>query len=79
VIGNIIRRAAPVAKANAELRPWTIPVLVGMASFLVANVTNPYLLKFDSMWVLFLPIVLLNVHAVKQERESQPTEEHPSD
>ena len=54
-------------------------MLVGMASFLVANVTNPYLLKFDSMWVLFLPIVLLNVHAVKQERESQPTEEHPSD
>ena len=72
VIGNIIRRAALVARAKPELRPWTIPVLVGMASFLIANVTNPYLLKFDSMWVLFLPVALLNVYAIRQENVNSP-------
>ena len=76
-VGNIIRRTASVARASVELRPWATPVLVGMASFLIGNATNPYLLKFDSMWVLFLPVALLNVNAVHQQSGWQPTTEHP--
>lgn len=70
VIGTIIRRTAVVARARVELRPWTIPVLVGMASSLVGNATNPYLLKFDSMWIWFLPVALLNVNAVLRNTET---------
>lgn len=34
--------------------------LVGFVSFLLANATNPYLGKFDSMWVLFLALAIVN-------------------
>ena len=71
-LGNIVRRTVAVARTTAELRPWAIPVLVGMTSFLIANATNPYLLKFDSMWVLFLPVALLNVYAIRQENVNSP-------
>jgi len=75
-VGNIIRRTASVAKATVELRPWAIPVLAGMASFLIAQATNPYLLNFDSMWVIFLPVALLNVNAVR--KNTQTPAEHRS-
>ncbi|HDS1734788.1 MULTISPECIES: hypothetical protein [Pseudomonas] len=34
--------------------------LCGLVSFLLATATNPYLAKFDYMWVLFVPVALLN-------------------
>ena len=34
-------------------------VLAGFLSFLAANATNPYLAKFDFMWVLFLPFAMV--------------------
>jgi hypothetical protein len=37
-----------------------LPVLAGMTCFLIANATNPYLGKFDCLWVIFLPIALIN-------------------
>lgn len=36
-------------------------VLAGFISFLIANATNPYLAKFDYMWVIFLPFALINI------------------
>lgn len=74
-VGDIIRRTVSVARASDESRPWAIPVLAGLASFLVGNATNPYLLRFDSMWVLFLPIAVLNVTAIRREREVQAVAE----
>jgi hypothetical protein len=37
------------------------PVLIGMAAFLVGNATNPYLAKFDYLWVIFLPVAYINL------------------
>jgi O-antigen ligase len=34
-------------------------LIAGLVSFLIANATNPYLAKFDYMWVIFLPLALL--------------------
>lgn len=40
---------------------WVIlPALVGMICFLLGNATNPYLEKFDYLWVIFLPVALVN-------------------
>jgi hypothetical protein len=39
-----------------------LPLLAGLAGFLIANATNPYLLKFDYLWALFLPIAAINVY-----------------
>lgn len=33
--------------------------LAGMLSFLIANATNPYLAKFDYMWVIFIPVAII--------------------
>ena len=40
-----------------------IPVLVATSSFMIANTVNPYLEKFDFIWiVLFMPVVIINLY-----------------
>lgn len=50
---RVLRDGGPLAAPLAA-------VLVGSGSFLLANATNPYLQKFDSLWVLFLPLAVVN-------------------
>jgi len=45
-----------------------LPVLVGTACFLVGNATNPYLGKFDYMWVIFLPLAFINYWLLKRKK-----------
>lgn len=47
--------------SNHWLNIYMVPVLVGLTCFLVANATNPYLVKFDYIWVIFLPVALINI------------------
>jgi hypothetical protein len=49
----IIRQGGPLA-------PLMSATLTGTTTFLIANATNPYLEKFDCLWVLFLPIAFVN-------------------
>ena len=42
----------------------------GFISFMIANATNPYFAKFDYMWVLFVPIFIVNVYMKKFTQES---------
>ena len=51
------RRAAQEGWRGA---PYLLAVLTGTASFLVANATNPYLEKYDYIWVVFLPLAFIN-------------------
>lgn len=46
-----------------------VPTLSGLACFLVANATNPYLLKFDYLWTLFLPVAIINAYMLKVSRD----------
>jgi hypothetical protein len=39
---------------------YMLAVLVGLSCFLIGNATNPYLEKYDLMWVIFLPVALIN-------------------
>jgi hypothetical protein len=34
--------------------------LSGFIAFMIANATNPYLAKFDSMWIVFIPYAIVN-------------------
>lgn len=45
-----------------------LPVLVGTACFLIGNATNPYLGKFDYMWVIFLPLAFINLWLLKGKK-----------
>ena len=49
-----------------RLRPGTtqviLPLLAGLAGFLLINATNPYLWKFDYLWTIFLPVAAINAY-----------------
>jgi O-antigen ligase len=45
-----------------------LPVLVGMSGLLIATVTNPYLARFDGIWVIFLPLAFINHWLLKRDR-----------
>lgn len=47
-------------RSSVEYGRLMLPLLVGLTCFLIANATNPYLLKFDYMWVIFLPLAIIN-------------------
>ena len=51
-----------VIRTHARYRSYMIPVLVGLTSFLIANATNQYLATYYYVWVLFLPIAIVNLY-----------------
>ncbi len=56
-------------RSGDRLGLYMLPVLVGTSCFLIANATNPYLEKFDYMWVIFLPVALVNFWLLGREKE----------
>ena len=59
-----------IARTGWPQAPYLVATLVGTAAFVLANATNAYLAKFDSIWVLFLPIAFINAWLV--ERVASP-------
>jgi O-antigen ligase len=49
-----------VIRLGNALSLYMVPILVGTACFLIANGTNPYLGKYDYLWVIFLPVAFIN-------------------
>ncbi|HBN8469018.1 hypothetical protein [Pseudomonas aeruginosa] len=52
-------------------RSFEFCYLSGMLAFLMATATNPYLAKFDYMWVIFIPVALLNYSAVSRGKDGK--------
>ena len=65
----IILRGIAVARRFPEYAGMIGPVLAGVICFLIANATNPYLQKFDYLWVIFLPVAIIN-SCLTQNRRS---------
>lgn len=63
----VINKANLMMKKNARITYYLLPVLIGMISFLIANATNPYLIKFDFMWTIFIPISFVNFYLTTKE------------
>lgn len=59
-----------VIRSGDKLGVYMLPVLVGMSCFLIGNATNPYLEKYDYMWVIFLPVALVNLWLLRKKRAS---------
>jgi hypothetical protein len=49
-----------IIKCGGVGSQFMLPVLVGMSGLLIANGTNPYLARFDGIWVIFLPLAFIN-------------------
>lgn len=62
-------RGLRILKEGGKLSAIMSPTLVGLTCFLIANATNPYLFKFDYMWVLFWPLALINFHLLKSKND----------
>lgn len=54
-------RSIAIMRKRPETVGYIFPPLVGLTCFLIANATNPYLLKFDYLWALFLSVGLLRL------------------
>jgi len=57
-----------IIRSSHWLNQYMLPVLVGTSSFLIANATNPYLAKYDYIWVIFLPVALINIWLLDSQR-----------
>lgn len=51
---------------------FMVPILVGMSGFLIANGTNAYLIKFDALWVIFLPLAFINYWLLMHDHAQNP-------
>ena len=60
----IIYNGIKIIQSGSNLGFVFIPTLTGMCCFLVANATNPYLLKFDFLWTIFFPIAIINYNFI---------------
>ena len=49
-----------IIRSGGEGCRLMLPLLVGLTSLLIANGTNPYLARFDGIWVIFLPLAFVN-------------------
>jgi len=57
-----------LSRKNVEFAKLFIPLMTSLCAFLVMNATNPYLGKFDYLWVIFLPIALINAYLTQQTK-----------
>ena len=62
-----------IIKSRDRLKFYILPVLVGTSCFLIGNATNPYLEKFDCMWVIFLPVALINYWLLRSVKSGKRT------
>ena len=69
-IGSIFFAGYAMARSGHQLGRPVLAVLVGSATFLVANATNPYLPKFDYEWVVFLPLAFINVWLLDRDHRT---------
>lgn len=68
----IYRMGLKLIRSGDALGFYVLPVLSGMTCFLIANATNPYLAKFDCLWVIFLPVGLINYWLLSRRNHSEP-------
>jgi len=51
-----------IKDGNKKYLQISFSVLIGFISFLIAASTNSYLTKFDYLWIIFIPILIVNIY-----------------
>lgn len=65
-----------IIRSGHRLGLYMFPILVGTTCFLIGNATNPYLAKFDYIWVIFLPVSVINLWLLDTSRSRRNIEGH---
>lgn len=63
----IYRNGLRIIRRGGEASSEMIALLTGLTCFLIANASNPYLQAYGHLWVIFLPVALINL--MKREGE----------
>jgi hypothetical protein len=64
----IIYESIMICRINHYFVIFLLPQITSLICFLLITATNPYLLKFDYLWVIFLPLATIN--ALKLEKNT---------
>jgi O-antigen ligase len=67
----IVFKSIQLVRKNKENAAILLPLVCTLVSFLLVNATNPYLAKFDYLWVIFLPVGIINGILVMQEKNEK--------
>jgi O-antigen ligase len=67
-IGWIIYKSILIIKRKTSVSKIMYSTLIAFICFMIANATNPYLTKFDFMWVVFLPLALINFDYLERSK-----------
>jgi len=65
----IYRMGIKIINRDSLLGISMLPILVGMSTLLIANATNPYLVRFDGLWAIFLPLIPINNWLLNQRQQ----------
>jgi hypothetical protein len=69
-IYSIVKALVGVFKSGSFYARYALPLILGMLAFLVATATNPYFPKFDTLFVIFLPVALINLSLSERRASS---------
>lgn len=67
----IFRSAIKIIRGGGVYCQLMIPVLVGMSGFLIENGTNPNVARFDGLWMIFLPLAIINHWLLTRPHDSR--------
>ncbi len=64
----VIFKGMQLSRKDPGFAKLFVPLVTALCAFLIMNATNPYLSKFDYVWVIFLPVALINAHLTQRPR-----------
>ncbi len=62
----IYKSCMDIFKSKSVYAGYALSSLFGMIAFLIGSATNPYLLKLESLIVIFIPIMIINLYKKSQ-------------
>lgn len=65
----IALKGIELSRKDAEFAKLFVPLITALCAFLIVNATNPYLGKFDYLWVIFLPVALINAYLTQRSKQ----------
>ena len=63
----VLVTGAKMSRMDREFATQFIPLASALIIFLLMTATNPYLAKFDYLWVIFMPVALINARLTRQD------------
>ena len=67
ILWTIYRLVVIIRDPTSPLRLYACAMLNGLIGLLIGSATNPYLVTFDSLWAVFMPIGLINLELMRKD------------